>query len=650
MNYAARISMALVLLTCTAGYGQQPAEGDGAESSNGVISQVTLYRDQARVTRRIAVKPGAGLKVIEVPQLPEHVIPESVFAEGDAVTSVRAVRVSTRPLVQSNREEIRKLDDELENLQNQRDEAQHQLEVNQNNLKSLEQMISFTSEGAKTDLNRGVLDAKTITELAQFAMTQRKELSTEQFGLKNKIAGMDLQTQVLQTKKRELSTGSQSLTYQAKLFIETEDGAAGQVRLNYVVTSCGWSPQYTIRGRIGEADVELSYSALVQQLSGEDWNGVQLTLSTASPSVSASRPRLTPFRVTIEPAPQVAAGDDPFGPGKSVPGAGGVGGGGGGQALSKKIKSLREQQQQAEVRRPEEFGSSGPQQRDVRLNSLAGQMQQIELQAAATSWRTFAEDVNDDVASQTYKLEQPVSLETRRQQQLVQILKTKLAAEMYHVATPLLSSYAYREAQMTNTGTSLLSGPASIYLDDRFVGRMQIPSTASGQLLTIGLGADQQVRTRRELMDKEDDVQGGNRRLKFVYRLVINNFKGSPVKIRLLDRMPITRQQQQLSVSLDPMEQPLSDDGLYTRVERPVGVLRWDLTVPEGRHGSEAYDVQYSYTAEFDRSRILSAKDMLQEMQVDYREMSLPAAAGGGGFGGGMGGMGGGGLGGGGAP
>ena len=218
----------------------------------------------------------------------------------------------------------------------------------------------------------------------------------------------------------------------------------------------------------------------------------------------------------------------------------------------------------------------------------------------------------------------------------MQILETELAGEIYHVATPLLSTYAYREAELTNTQPcGLLGGPATVYLDERFVGCTQIPSTASGQSLTIGCGADQQVRTRRELRDKQDQVQGGNRQLKFVYRLVLSNFKDEPVAVRLVDRMPVTRQNQQLSVRLDDPQLPISDDGLYQRVLRPVGLLRWDLTVPAGRHGSQAFDVQYSYTVEFDRNLTpVTQQDSGGTCHTEYQDMRLPA--------GGMGGMGGG--------
>ncbi len=369
-------------------------------------------------------------------------------------------------------------------------------------------------------------------------------------------------------------------------------------------------------------------------MSGENWDNVRLILSTASPSVNAARPLLTPLRiVTVGPSQadeNTAPGGmqrDPFDE-STLPEPNGD--------LSQVVQSLRLQQRDAETQLANENEQSAvvSDQRDLALNSLAGKMQQIELQAESRSWQTLAPDVTDDIASQVYTLTQPVSLDTRREQQLVQILETQLAGEMFHVATPLLSTYAYREAEMTNTEPfGLLGGPAAVYLDDRFVGRTEIPSTASGQRLTIGLGADQQVRTRRELVDKQDTIQGGNRQLKFVYRLVLANFKDQPIAVRLIDRMPITRQEQQLSISLETPEQPLSVDALYQRVLRPSGILRWDLTLPEGRHGSQAFDVQYSYTMAFDRGRIPATQDMLSEMRADYRDMRLPA--------GGMGGMGG---------
>jgi len=132
--------------------------------------------------------------------------------------------------------------------------------------------------------------------------------------------------------------------------------------------------------------------------------------------------------------------------------------------------------------------------------------------------------------------------------------------------------------------------------------------------------------------------------LLFVYRLVVSNFKDEAVAVRLMDRIPHTRQAQQLSVKLEDPKTALSDDALYKRVQRSTGILRWDLTVPAGRHGSKAFDVDYSYTMEFDRSRFPTTEHSLAELQAQYQNMLMPSSMGGGfgGMGGGFGGMGGG--------
>ncbi len=139
-------------------------------------------------------------------------------------------------------------------------------------------------------------------------------------------------------------------------------------------------------------------------------------------------------------------------------------------------------------------------------------------------------------------------------------------------------------------------------------------------------------------MEKTDQVKGGNRQLHFRYRLVLSNFKNNPVQVRLYDRMPTSNQSQQLSVTLEEPEFPLAIDGLYQRMERPTGILRWDLDVPAGRHGSDAFDVHYTYSMEFDRSRIPSMLNAVAELQNQLDEQAWGTGTGMGGGGGGFGG------------
>lgn len=279
-----KIVLCLLMFSLIACAQQPPRE---PEQALGNIRLVTLYRDRALVTREIIIPAGDPLRSIDVPDLPELVVPDSVFADGNEQTVVRAVRVSPRPASPPQRDEVRALDEQISKLTRQREEVQQMLQVVSRDIESLDELVSFSSAAGKSDLNRGVLNAETLTELSTFSMQKHRELANEKFEYEKQLKVLDGQLQRAQWSHSQATSGQQSANYQAKIFVETPDGDAGTVRLSYLVGGCGWSPQYTVRGRIGEPEFELRYSALVQQMSGEDWEGISLILSTASPSVSA---------------------------------------------------------------------------------------------------------------------------------------------------------------------------------------------------------------------------------------------------------------------------------------------------------------------------------------------------------------------------
>ncbi|MEM1228805.1 MAG: DUF4139 domain-containing protein, partial [Planctomycetota bacterium] len=509
-----------------------------------------------------------------------------------------------------------------------------------------------------------MLNADALRAMWELALEQREQLAERSLRIETERVSIEEQIAQRSRERSQLTAGTPRSRYRARVFVDMDAQRGGTLRLRYSVGGCRWSPQYAINGRSAQSAIELRYGAVIEQLSGESWDNVRLTLSTASPSVSASGPMLTPLRiaaVTPDQAGEFELAEEmlmdeisinSYGMGMDMEMSADATNRGAlampsqraqASAFKGMVQAIRGQQRTAETSAAGQ-GNAGQQQRDLTLNRLAGQMQELELRASAKATLGAQDSTTDEVASQTYLIAQPVSLPSRREQQLVEIVDATLAAEWFHTATPLLSSFAYREAEAINDlDMGLLSGPVSVYLDDRFVGTMNLPTIAAGQRLTIGLGADGQVRTRRELTSKEEMVQGGNRRLAFDYKLVINNFKTTPIQVRLLDRMPIPDQSQQTRVQRTIATPGLSDDPLYVRMQMPHGILRWDLDIDAARHGSDAVDIQYSYSVEFDRNRVLSVPQNVDEL---FGAISYPSGIGGGGIGGG--GIGGGGIGGGG--
>ncbi len=670
---------------------EPPAASDDAESRQptprasvvdaGKITQVTLFRDSALVTRSISLSTdqslAPGSHEVLVTKLPEQLVTSSVFAEGDESISIRAVRVLQEPIGESSRADVQKIDEQFTELKLELDRMTTAREVTQGNLTTLDQMIAFTRQASGDDLNHGVLNAEALTNLLDYSMKQRAELNEKLLDIENETQELNERQALLSRERSRLTDSHGHTRYEARVFIDvrkpkTDDAANGEeksdaikrdaddtghtIRLSYSVGGCGWSPQYTVNGSVESDQFTLRYGAIIGQLSGETWDQVRLTLSTSSPQVSAAGPSLAPLRVrtTFGDDSSDASLDDLFGgpsqpakpqsnmqmemgaaPQRAMPSqladSGSSYGGSGSSPLQSKMQSLRSQQRSVEQSVGKGMKSNEAAARDVQLNRLADEMQGLEFMASVRKARGLASDAADEVASQTYVIDGPVSLDSRREQQLVKIVEKDLTGELYHVAIPLLSSFAYLEAELVNElPFGLLSGPASIYLDDRFVGMMTMPTAASKQKLLIGFGADGQVRTRRELVEKTDAIQGGNRKLGFEYRLVLTNFKEREVKVRLLDRIPLSSQAEQIRVTLGDVSTPLSEDKLFERVQKPFGLLRWDLTLGKSTYGSDATDVTYSYGVEFDRSQVLSVEATSEK---DVTEFDM-----GGGMGGGMGG------------
>jgi uncharacterized protein (TIGR02231 family) len=178
-----------------------------------------------------------------------------------------------------------------------------------------------------------------------------------------------------------------------------------------------------------------------------------------------------------------------------------------------------------------------------------------------------------------------------------------VASEFYFVAAPALSPQVFREAELRNTTEEdLLGGQASVYLDGRFVGRTELPTVARRQTFVVGFGADPQLRAARELIDRSSRIHGGNEVITARHRLSIENYKDHPAQVRLRGRIPYAGMGNQVRVTLGDMTDKLSDDALYERLEKPKGILRWDLEVAADASGEDARLVEFEYQVEFDRN------------------------------------------------
>lgn len=578
------------------------------------VSEVTLYRDQAQVTREIKVDAASDAREIVVGNLPENVVANSLFAESSEGIEVRAVQFRTRAVGSSPREEVKEFEAQIRAVDQKILLNQKQTQLLQGQRQYLDKLENFVAPTATTELSKGVLDAAALKEITDFNFAKRESIAGREIELNAELYELQQERELLQRKMGEITNGSSKTVREAVLFVKKNGENAGSIRLSYMVSACGWSPSYTIRAEGERENARVEYNGLIYQMSGEDWKDVKLTLSTASPALSASGPGLAPFKLTLVPsqgfAPTANAELDP----QYVQQA----------QDSQQLKAIYSQQREAiskvrnSVNNRDNFANSWG------LNYSVNQLSCVELVSPADVAKTMQSQMGEggDQPSLSYTLDSTVSLTSRNSQQMVRIMQTDLESDFYHVASPILTSYVYREAELNNDSQEdLLAGPITVYLDGRFVGRGEIPTVARGQTFVVGFGADSQLRARRELVDRKTSINGGNREIQLEYRLVIENYKDTPVSIRVSDRLPSSDQERDIKITMDDPKLALSDDKVYLREERPKGLLRWDTEVPARSVGENVHEISYNFSMEFDRKYQVAVAGDRQQQQQEFEQM-----------------------------
>lgn len=577
------------------------------------VSEVTLYRDQAQVTREIQVDGAAEAREIVVSNLPENVVGNSLFAESSEGIEVRAVQFRTRAVGSSPREEVKELETQIRAVDQKIALNQKQTQLLQRQSQYLDKLENFVAPSATTELSKGVLDAEALKEITDFNFAKREAIATQEIELGAELYQLQQERELLQRKMGEITNGSSKTVREAVLFIKKNDAGAGSIRMSYMVSACGWSPSYTIRAEGDRQNARVEYNGLIYQMSGEDWKDVRLTLSTASPALSASGPGLAPFKLTLVPN-QNAPLEGQLGAqlAQTV-----------GQD-NQQLKMIYSKQREAiyavrnSVSNRDNFANSWG------LNDTVNQLSCVELVSTPAIAKSMQSrmDEGGEQPSLSYTLDSTVSLTSRNSQQMVRIMQTDLDSDFYHVASPILTSYVYREAELNNDSEEdLLAGPITVYLDGRFVGRGEIPTVARGQTFVVGFGADSQLRARRELVDKNSSINGGNQEVQLEYRLVIENYKDTPVNVRVSDRLPTSDQERNIKITMDDPKFALSDDKVYLREERPKGLLRWDTEVPARAMGENVHEITYNFSMEFDRKYQVAVAGDRQQQQQEFEQM-----------------------------
>ena len=509
------------------------------------IKEVTVYADRAFVTRQGSVELEAGEHELRINTLPQF-LRDSLRAAGRGPQGTRILNVdiTTAFLSRPPEAKLLALQDDLERLV----QNQQLLEARRSALNDRRQWLRALGEQSRDfakGLAQGQMKPQDCADFFSFAANQ---------ALQDAEAAQSLEVQLkhaqqeIEAKKRELAHMQGDLLpdrLAAVVTVTLAEAGEFELELSYLVMGASWHPQYDVRvqmtGKQGEGEVELTYTGVVQQSTGEGWENVGLSLSTARPSLAAVLPELKPWYLNVysppippplySPAavpmraakPRIAstsgiAGDQHL-PLQSIPTPT--------MAANEEVAFVEEQEVQVEERAPTPA--------DI---------------ATAT--------VEQTGTALIFRVGRSVDIPSDNSPHKTTIARDSIPCSFDYVSAPVIDEQVHLRATIMNTTERvLLSGDASIFLSGEYVGTTKVKTTAPAETFKIFLGIDDGITVKRELIERSVEkggaLQGNLRRITYAYRITVHNYAAAPRHVVIHDHLPVS-QHERIKIKVQSMQ------------------------------------------------------------------------------------------------
>ncbi|MCP4425588.1 MAG: mucoidy inhibitor MuiA family protein [Chloroflexi bacterium] len=516
------------------------------------ISKVTVYPDRARVTHRGECDVAPGIHKLLFEELPLALMPDSVRAVGSGTARARllGVDVSRRYYEETPAERVGQLEREIEQVNDEMRVLEDDKAGWLAHGKYLDGLRQATVEFAK-GLSRGRTSIEDQAQLTQFLREQDEILRTAVRDIESQRRELKRRLDKLNRELKELGSAQPRKRYQARIEIEVIEEGSFQPELTYLARNAGWQPLYDARlvENGDERAVEVSYIAQVTQNTGQDWQGVDLVVSTARPALNQRLPELKPWYVDVYAPPRPQPRQKP--------------------------KAVRMAAAPAPAAAMDAFTA---------VPESTAPVAEAKVAVAA---------VQDSGTAVSFAVSGKIDIPSDGSPHKTTLNQFSLDPKLDYLAAPKHTHAVYRRATIVNNSPSpLMPGVANLFVGDEFIGRTRLEYSPAGDEIELLLGVEERITIERELVKRDVDRRRlrDNRQLRYGYEIKVENLLKTAVQLEIHDHIPVSRHEQ-IKVKLeqtrpDPVEK--SD----------LNLLEWHLRLAAGAEQT----IGYEYSVEHPRS------------------------------------------------
>lgn len=473
------------------------------------VKSVTVFQNQAKVSRIVQTRLIKGYQTLTFEGLSGQLDPETIQIKGMGDFMIMGTTFQRDYLNQQA------LPSGLRNLQDSIHILEAVISRQRNQLKSLKEEESLLVANKVFSGKNENLTVQALKSMADFYRQRISQIGNEQFEVTLSKDKMERRLSALQSQFQEQRQLINQAGGQIAVEVQANNAGVANLEITYVVNGVSWTPVYDLRANSDGRKVELQMMALVSQSTGENWQDVNITLSTGNPSKGGRLPGLNPWYldyVRNYPVTQRAAPSEER------------------SAMMSKVMMDA-----------------------VPMENVVERVELLNM-------------VN-------YEIGVPYTLLSGRKPTRVAIRTDELEADFLYRAIPAVSSDVFLVANLKGwKNLDLISGNMNIYLDGGFVTKTMLNPNQSGEMLDVSLGVDPNVSASRERIKDltKDQTIGGNRKVTYAYELTVVNKKGNAIMIELLDQVPVSRQ---ADIEVDDIEINGAE------MDRTTGKVTWKMTL-----------------------------------------------------------------------
>ena len=576
----------LLLLFCPIfSFGQTVHSQDIASN----IDEVKLYLTAGQMNHKQTVKLVKGRNKLKFSGISAYADPQSIQFKGSG--NYHLVSVSTEMdflAAEQFNPRISVLKDSLEALQDQ-------LQF------SKDQMDAYQAEKGLMNTNRDLggkaqnLNVEQIKAAGTYFRERTLQINQELSKLRKTERRYSSEIQDMRAQLVEMNYNENQRSNQVVVLLDLDEAMTMNTELMYLVSDCGWSAMYDLSAEDITGKINLKYKAQVYNNTGNDWENIALTLSTADPQLTASHPELSPWYLTENYAitGSIAGKKQYYSPVQNQ------------QDYRQGVVSNLNW---ANGRVYDNYFESGDiEQSFDKIGYFDNSQNELNIMKNVNAQNVQMRTIDISELSTEFIIENSFSCPSDMKPYMVDVKEVDLDASFSHVTVPKLDRSAFLMANIIGwQELDLIPGPTNVYFGGVYVGISHIDTRNVSDTLSLSFGRDDKVTVMRKLKKEFSTkrVMGSSKRDSYMYEIAIRNNRSTPINIEIYDQIPIS-QSNQITVSTDEISDGMKND--------ENGEVAWRLNVA----GNNVVSKEIGYTVKY-------PKNMRIEVQR-YRSVSCPS-------------------------